>query len=107
MSKRSPPFSCCATSVARSPVELGEHGIGGVRLLLVREVEAGHEPLEQPAREHADDDVRRLQTPVGRRHPARLDRDDLVPPVVDRARAAEAPEAVLEGTSSRVSAGCA
>ena len=67
---RRPPAR--ATSVARSASDSSaEHRVGGVRLGLVGEVEARREALQQPAREHADGEVRRLQAAVGARAPAR------------------------------------
>ncbi len=73
-----------------------EHGVGRVRLRLVREVDARDGPLEQPAGEDTDLDVRRLQPPVRPRHAPGLDGDELEPAVVLRPGAAEAEEAVLE-----------
>ena len=63
---------------------------------LVREVHARHGPLEEPAGEDPDLDVRRLQPPLRPRHAPGLDGHELEPPVVLRPGAPEAAEAVLE-----------
>ena len=102
MSKRRPSSSASATSVSRwSLVEPREHGVGGVRLGLVGEVDARHDVLEQPAREDDDLEVRRLQAAVRPRHAAGLDGDELEAAAVDRARAAEAVNPSSSGSSSR------
>src|SRR5215212_6194370 len=44
----------------RGVVETREHGVGGVRALLLGEVDAGHYAVQQPAGQHGDGDVRRL-----------------------------------------------
>ena len=76
--------------------ELREHRIRGVRLLLVREVEARHDPLQETAREDADHEVRRLRPAVGPGDGARLEGDELEPAVVRRSRPTEPDEALLE-----------
>src|ERR687893_2724616 len=72
--------------------EPGQDGVGGVGLRLVGEVDAGDDPVEQPAREHGDVDVRGLLAVDA----ARLDRGDLPAAVVVGGRAPEAAEAGVE-----------
>ena len=73
----------------------GQHGIGGVGLGLVGEVDAGHRAVKHPAREHRHVDVGRLRLAGQAGHRTRLDRDDVERAVaVLEAVAGEAAEAV-------------
>src|SRR5690606_25910413 len=73
-----------------------EHGVSGVRLRLVFEVDAGYELLQEPPGEDRDHDVRRLGRPFGAGNGAWLEGDEREAPLLHGARAAEAVEALLQ-----------
>src|ERR1700722_10049094 len=53
-----------------------QHRVSRVRFDLVAEVDASDDPVEQPAREHRDVEVRCLQCAAGKRHPTGLEHAD-------------------------------
>ena len=77
-------------------LEPEEHRVLRVRRLLVGEVHAGRDALEEAAGEDPDEQVRRLEPAVHPRHATGLHRDELEPAAVLGARAPEAGEAALE-----------
>ena len=96
-SKRSASSSARATRVARSSgLEPEEHGILGVRRLLVGEVHAGRDALEETASEDPHEEVRRLEPAVHPRNATRLHGDELEAAGVHGSRATEAGEPALE-----------
>ena len=90
MSKRSPPSPCARRGSPARRLEPEEHRVLRVRRLLVGEVHAGRDALEEAASEDADEQVRRLKPPVHPRHAAGLHRDELEAAGVLGARAPEA-----------------
>src|SRR5262249_17033646 len=69
--------------------ELGEDRIRRVRLLLLREVDARREPLQEPAGEHGDREMRGLQPAVRPVDAARLHGHEVEAPVGVRAATAK------------------
>ena len=58
-------------------VQAAQDRVGRIRLHLVGKVHPGHESLQQPAREHAEDQVRRLEATFGPGHASWLSGDEL------------------------------
>src|SRR5579875_1879770 len=74
-----------------------QHRVRRVGRLLIGEVHPGHQPVEQPAREHGHVEVRCLDAAVrGGQRPG-LERDDAVRPVGGGRAPAEAAEGVVAG----------